>query len=106
MCNGNITYIQRPNTIYMYIYIYIYVYISVAVEVLGVITRVGHRSCTRAGHHVRHTRSLRGRWAGYIRCECREFALGVLCKWPHTTGFVIVPVKVVVLMIRNKPSIL
>ena len=78
----------------------------ITVEVLGVITRVGHRSCTRAVYHVRHTRSLRGRWAGYIRCECREFDLSVLCKWPHTTGLVIVPVKVVVLMIRNKPSIL
>ena len=53
---------------------------SVAVEVLGVITRVGHRSCARAVYHVRHTRSLRGRWAGYIRCGCREFALSVLCK--------------------------
>ena len=31
----------------------------------------------------------------YIRCECREFALSVLCKWPHTTGLVIVPVEVV-----------
>ena len=34
---------------------------SVAVEVLGVSTRVGHRTCTRAFLHVRHTRSLRGR---------------------------------------------
>ena len=67
-----------------------------AVEVLGVITRVGHRSYARAVYHVRHTRSLRGRWVGYIRCECREFALSVLCKWPHTTDLVIVPVKVVV----------
>ena len=33
----------------------------VAVEVLGVSTRVGHRICTRASLHVRHTRSLRGR---------------------------------------------
>ena len=33
----------------------------VAVEVLGVSTRVGHRICTRAYLHVRHTRSLRGR---------------------------------------------
>ena len=48
-----------------------------AVEVLGVITRVGHRSCTRAVYHVYHTRSLRGRWAHYIRCRCREFALSV-----------------------------
>ena len=55
-----------------------------AVEVLGVITRVGHRSCARAVYHVRHTRSLRGRWAGYIRCGCREFVLSVLCKWPHS----------------------
>ena len=67
-----------------------------AVEVLGVITRVGHRSCARAVYHVRHTRSLRGRLAGYIRCGCREFVLSVLCIWPHTTGLVIVPVKVVV----------
>ena len=29
-----------------------------AVEVLGVITRVGHRSCARAVYHVHHTRSL------------------------------------------------
>ena len=36
-------------------------YIYVAVEVLGVSTRVGHRTCTRASLHVRHTRSLRGR---------------------------------------------
>ena len=35
--------------------------IDVAVEVLGVSTRVGHRTCTRASLHVRHTRSLRGR---------------------------------------------
>ena len=48
-----------------------------AVEVLGVSTRVDHRICTHAVYHVRHTRSLRGRWAGYIRCECREFALSV-----------------------------
>ena len=34
---------------------------SVAVEVLGVITRVGHRSYPRAVYHVHHTRSLRGR---------------------------------------------
>ena len=34
---------------------------SVAVEVLGVSTRVGHRTCTRAFLHVGHTRSLRGR---------------------------------------------
>ena len=34
---------------------------SVAVEVLGVRTRVGHRTCTRAYLHVGHTRSLRGR---------------------------------------------
>ena len=60
---------------------------SVAVEVLGAITRVGHRSCARAVYHVRHTRSLRGRWAGYIRCGG-------------------VPVKVVVLVHRNKTSIL
>ena len=33
----------------------------VAVEVLGASTRVGHRTCTRAFLHVRHTRSLRGR---------------------------------------------
>ena len=48
-----------------------------AVEVLGVITRVGHRSCARAVYHVHHTRSLRGRLAHYIRYECREFALSV-----------------------------
>ena len=49
--------------VYMYVcmYIYIYIYIYVAVEVLGVSTRVGHRTCTRAFLHVRHTRSLRGR---------------------------------------------
>ena len=35
--------------------------VYVAVEVLGVSTRVGHRTCTRASLHVRHTRSLRGR---------------------------------------------
>ena len=46
-------------------------------EVLGVITRVGHRSCARAVYHVRHTRSLRGRWAGYIRCGYREFVLSM-----------------------------
>ena len=34
---------------------------GVAVEVLGASTRVGHRICTRASLHVRHTRSLRGR---------------------------------------------
>ena len=39
----------------------IYIYICVAVEVLGVSTRVGHRTCTRAFLHVGHTRSLRGR---------------------------------------------
>ena len=33
----------------------------VAVEVLGVSTRVGHRTCTRAFLHVGHTGSLRGR---------------------------------------------
>ena len=48
-----------------------------AVEVLGVSTRVGHRTCTRAFLHVRHTRSLRGRWAYYIRCECGDFVLSV-----------------------------
>ena len=47
-----------------------------------------------------------GDGAGYIRCECREFALSVLCKWPHTNRPCIVPANVVVLMIRNKPSIL
>ena len=39
----------------------VFVRICVAVEVLGVSTRVGHRTCTRASLHVRHTRSLRGR---------------------------------------------
>ena len=34
---------------------------TVAVEVLGVITRVGHSSCARAVYHVHHTGSLRGR---------------------------------------------
>ena len=34
-----------------------------AVEVLGVSTRVGHRTCIRASLHVRHTGSLRGRYA-------------------------------------------
>ena len=39
---------------------------------------------TIQGHyHVHHTRSLRGR----LVC--------VLCKWPHMTGLVIVPVEVV-----------
>ena len=33
--------------------------------------------CARAVYHVRHTRSLRGRWAGYIRCGCREFVLSM-----------------------------
>ena len=42
-------------------YEYMYECIYVAVEVLGVSTRVGHRICTRASLHVRHTRSLRGR---------------------------------------------
>ena len=37
--------------------------IYVAVEVLGVSTRVGHRTCIRASLHVRHTGSLRGRYA-------------------------------------------
>ena len=32
-----------------------------AVEVLGVITRVGHSSCARAVYHVHYTGSLRGR---------------------------------------------
>ena len=50
---------------------------SVAVEVLGVSTRVGHRTCTRAFLHVGHTGSLRGRWAYYIRCECGDFVLSV-----------------------------
>ena len=36
---------------------------NVAVEVLGVSTRVGHRTCIRASLHVRHTGSLRGRYA-------------------------------------------
>ena len=39
----------------------IYLSAIVAVEVLGVVTRVGHRSCTHAVYHVYHTRSLRGR---------------------------------------------
>ena len=56
---------------YVYVCIYVcmcvyaclcaYMYVCVAVEVLGVSTRVGHRTCTRAFLHVRHTRSLRGR---------------------------------------------
>ena len=46
-----------------------------AVEVLGVRTRVGHRTCTLAYLHVGHTRSLRGREAYYIRCECEDFVL-------------------------------
>ena len=54
-----------------------------AVEVLGVSTRVGHRTCTRAFLHVGHTGSLRGRWAYYIRCECGDFVLSVCdVKWP------------------------
>ena len=48
-----------------------------AVEVLGVTTRVGHRTCTRAVLHVSHTGSLRGREAYYIRCECGDFVLSV-----------------------------
>ena len=38
-----------------------------AVEVLGVITRVGHRGCARAVYHVHHTRSLRGRGASLYK---------------------------------------
>ena len=53
-----------------------------AVEVLGVSTRVGHRICTRASWHVRHTRSLRGRYAHYIRSECGDFVLSVWYAWP------------------------
>ena len=48
-----------------------------AVWAVGGSTRVGHHMCARASLHVRHTRSLRGRYACYIRCECREFALSV-----------------------------
>ena len=52
----------------------------------------------------RHTRLLRGRYARYIRSECREFALSVCDEngRKHTTGFVIVPVKFYVLVKWNK----
>ena len=76
-----------------------------AVEVLGVITRVGHRSCTRAVYRARHTGSLRGRWAGYIRCECREFALSV-CYVNGRIRQALLLYRWKSLMIRNKPSIL
>ena len=42
----------------------------------------------------------------YIRYECREFALSVWCRWPHTNRPCVVPANVVDLMFRNKPSIL
>ena len=46
-------------------------------EVLGASTRVGHRSCTQAFLHVGKHKVIRGRYARYIRSECREFALSV-----------------------------
>ena len=61
-----------------------------AVEVLGVITRVDHRSVhvqvimyTTQGHCV-------GGEPHYIRCECREFALSVCdVNGRITTGLVL-----------------
>ena len=58
---GSLNSLWLPLHICICICICICIYIYVAVEVLGVSTRVGHRRCTHALQHVRHTRSLRGR---------------------------------------------
>ena len=48
-----------------------------AVEVWGVSTRVGHRTCTRASLHVRHTGSFEWALCSYIRIEYGNCVLSV-----------------------------